>query len=74
VVVIADDTEVCVDDFVVLDKQHERREHIGLSLAEAKTLLLELRRQVVSRQIAAFLTTQAAWRFEVDFGSVGFSK
>jgi hypothetical protein len=59
-VVMADDDEVCIDDLVVLDKQHDRLEHIGLSLAEAKTLLLELQRQVVSRQIAAFLSTRAA--------------
>jgi hypothetical protein len=59
-VMIADDDDECVEDVVVLDKQHERLEHIGLSLAEAKTLLLELQRQVVSRQIAAFLTSRAA--------------
>jgi hypothetical protein len=35
-VVMADDQEVCVDDVVVLDKQHKRLEHIGLSLTEAK--------------------------------------
>ena len=34
-VVMSDDDEVCVDDVVVLDKQHER---LGLSLAEAKTV------------------------------------
>ena len=59
-VVMADDNEVCIDDVVVLDKQHERLEHVGLSLGEAKTLLVELQRQVVTRQIAAFLTTRAA--------------
>jgi hypothetical protein len=59
-VVMDDDQEACVDDVVVLDKQHERLEHIGLSLAEAKALLLELQRQVVTRQIAAFLATRAA--------------
>lgn len=59
-VVMADDNEVCVDDVVVLDKQHERLEHIGRSLGEAKTVLLELQRQVVTRQIAAFLATRAA--------------
>ena len=59
-VVMSDDNEVCVDDVVVLDKQHERLEHLGLSLGEAKTLLLELQRQVVTRQIAAFLATRAA--------------
>ncbi len=52
-VVMADDTEVGIDDVVVLDKQHERLEHIGLSLAEAKMLLLELERQVVTQQISS---------------------
>jgi hypothetical protein len=36
-VVMSDDQEVCVNDVVVLDKQQERLEHLGLSLAEAKT-------------------------------------
>jgi hypothetical protein len=58
-VVMADDHEVCVDDVAVRDKQHRRLAHIGLSLAEAKTLLLELQRQVLTRQIAAFLATRA---------------
>jgi hypothetical protein len=39
---------------VVLDKQNEQPEHIGVSPDEAKTLLLELQRHVVTRQIAAF--------------------
>jgi hypothetical protein len=46
-VVMADNNEVCIDDVVVLDRQHERLEHVGLSLAEAKTLLLKLQRQLV---------------------------
>ena len=50
-VVMADDNEVCTQDVVVLDKQHLRLEHVGLSLAEGKSLLLELQRQVVTRQI-----------------------
>ncbi|MBV9581129.1 MAG: ISKra4 family transposase, partial [Chloroflexi bacterium] len=57
---MADDDAVCIEDVVVPDKQHEQLEHIGLSLDEAKTLLLGLQRQVVTRQIAAFLTTRAA--------------
>lgn len=40
-------------------KPLEPLEHMGLGLAEAKALLLELRRQVVTRQIAAFLATRA---------------
>lgn len=59
-VVMADDHDVSVDDVVVLDKQHDRLEHIGLSLGEAKALLLELQRQIVTRQIAAFLATRSA--------------
>jgi hypothetical protein len=31
-VVMADDNELCIDDVVVLDKQHEQPEHIGVSL------------------------------------------
>jgi hypothetical protein len=59
-VVMADDDEVCVDDVVVLDKQHERLEHVGLSLGEAKALLLELQRQVVIRQLAPRLAPASA--------------
>jgi hypothetical protein len=55
VVVADDDQQVFVDDIVVLNKEHERLEHLGLTLAEAKALLLELQRQVLTRQIAAFL-------------------
>jgi hypothetical protein len=32
VVISDDDKEVCVDRVVVLDKQHDRVEHLGLSL------------------------------------------
>jgi hypothetical protein len=59
-VVMGDDKEECIEDVVVLNKPHERIEHLGLSLGEAKTLLLELQRQIVIRQIAAFLATRAA--------------
>ena len=58
-VVVADSHEqVSVDELIVLTKDHEQLEHMGLNLAEAKALLLEVQRHVVSRQIAAFL----AWR------------
>jgi hypothetical protein len=57
-VVVADDEQVSVDDIVVLNKDHERPEHLGLTLAEAKALLLELQRHVLSRQIAAFLASR----------------
>jgi hypothetical protein len=36
-VVVTDEGEqVFVDDIVVLNKEHERLEHLGLTLAEAK--------------------------------------
>jgi hypothetical protein len=57
-VVADDDQQVSVEDLIVLDKEHERSEQLGLMLAEAKTLLLELQRQVLSRQVAAFLASR----------------
>jgi hypothetical protein len=69
-VVMADDHEVCIDDVVVLDKQHEQLEHVGLSLGEAKALLMELQRQVVTRQagrivcVRAVATRSSASRFD----------
>ena len=58
-VVLADnDEQVSVDDIAVLNKDHERLEHLGLTLAEAKALLLELQRQVLTRQIAAFVASR----------------
>jgi hypothetical protein len=55
VVVADDDQQVSVDDLVVLTKEHER---LGLTLAEAKALLLEVQRRVLGRQIAAFLASR----------------
>jgi hypothetical protein len=50
-VVVADSHEqVSVDELIVLTKDHEQLEHMGLNLAEAKALLLEVQRHVVSRQ------------------------
>src|ERR687883_204255 len=58
-VVMTDDHEqVSVDELVVLNKDYQRLEQLGLTLAEAKALLLELQRQVLSRQIAAFLASR----------------
>jgi hypothetical protein len=55
-VVVADtDEQVSVDELVVLNKDYERLAQLGLTLAEAKALLLDLLRQVLTRQIAAFL-------------------
>jgi hypothetical protein len=60
-VVVADDDEpVSVDELVLLTREHERVEHLGLSLAEAKMLLLEVQRQLLTRQTAAFLAARVA--------------
>jgi hypothetical protein len=59
-VVMADDEEMCVNEVVVLDKQHEWLEHLGLSLAEAKALLVELQQQILTRQVAAFLAAHVS--------------
>jgi hypothetical protein len=60
-VVVADDGEqVSVDELVLLTKEHERVEQLGLGLAEAKVLLLEVQRQIVTCQIAAFLGPRVA--------------
>jgi hypothetical protein len=60
-VVLADDEEMCVEKVVVLDKQPERREHLGLRLAKPR-LLVELQRQILTRQLAAFLTAHVPCR------------
>ena len=59
-VMIAEDGEETAHELVVLDKEHERIEQLGLSLAEAKLLLRELQQQVLERQVAAFLSSRAA--------------
>ena len=58
VVVTDDDQQVSVDELVVLTKDHEQLEHLGLTLAEAKALLVQLQHQILSRQIAAFLAAR----------------
>jgi hypothetical protein len=58
VVVTDDDQQVSVDELVVLGKDYERLEQVGLTLAEAKALLRQVQRQIVTRQIAAFLAAR----------------
>jgi hypothetical protein len=58
VVATDDDKQVSVDELVVLSKDYERLEHLGLTLAEAKALLVELQHQILSRQLAAFLASR----------------
>jgi hypothetical protein len=59
VVVVTDTGEhVAVDELVVLNKDYEGLEQVGLTLAEAKALLLEVQHQIVTRQVAAFLASR----------------
>ena len=49
------DHETTVEDVMVLEKQVERIEHLGLTLAEAKQLLTQLQQRLLAQQVAAFL-------------------
>jgi hypothetical protein len=55
--VICDDDgqEATVTDVVILQKDHRRIEHLGLTLAEAKQLLATLQQHVVAQQAATFV-------------------
>ena len=55
--VIDDDDghEATITDVVVLEKACQQIEQVGLTLAEAKSLLAALQQQIVERQAAAFL-------------------
>src|SRR5438105_2725671 len=57
---VAEDGSESAEDLLVLIKQHERLEQLGLSLAEGKQLLREVQRRVVQQQVTAFLAAQAA--------------
>jgi hypothetical protein len=52
------DQQVSVADRIVLTKDHDRLEHLGLTLGEAKALLLEVQRPVLDRQVATFLASR----------------
>ena len=54
--IVADDDSVISDDteLVLLDKSDDRLEAIGLSLAEAKTLLAGVQQRLVTAQAASF--------------------
>jgi len=58
VVVADDDQQVSIEDLVVLTKDYERLEQLGLTQAEANALLLAVQRQILGRQIAAFLASR----------------
>src|SRR5262249_5069884 len=47
--------EETVTDVITLNKNHERIEHLGLTLAEAKQLLSTLQRHLLQQQVDTFL-------------------
>src|SRR3989449_1901598 len=51
--------EETVTDVITLNKNHQRIEHLGLTLAESKQLLSTLQRQLLQQQINTFLDTRS---------------
>ena len=50
-----DGQEETVTDVITLNKNNQRIEHLGLSLAESKHLLRTLQRHLLQQQLTAFL-------------------
>jgi hypothetical protein len=50
-----DGHEETVTDVITLNKNHQRIEHLGLSLAESKQLLGTIQRQILQQQVHTFL-------------------
>jgi hypothetical protein len=59
VVCAEDGREEPVQNLTVLDKDGQRLEHLGLTLAEAKQLLATLQQQLVALQAAAFVASRS---------------
>jgi len=51
--------EETVTDVIILNKHHQRLEHLGLTLAECKHLLSTLQRHLLQQQITTFLDTRS---------------
>src|SRR4029450_6961881 len=51
--------EETVTDVITLNKNHQRIEHLGLTLAESKQLLSTLQRQLLQQQITTFSSTRS---------------
>jgi hypothetical protein len=51
--------EETVTDVITLNKNHQRIEHLGLTLAESKHLLSTLQRHLLQQQVDTFLDTHA---------------
>ena len=49
--------EETVTDVITLNKNHQRIEHLGLTLAESKQLLSTLQRHLLQQQVDTFLDT-----------------
>ena len=49
--------EETVTDVITLNKNNQRIEHLGLSLAESKQLLSTLQRHLLQQQVTTFLDT-----------------
>ncbi len=54
-----DGHEETVTDVITLNKNNQRIEHLGLSLAESKQLLGTLQRQILQQQVGTFLDTHS---------------
>jgi hypothetical protein len=54
-----DGREETITDVVILERTCQQLEQVGLTLAEAKTLLQRLQQHLVERQAAAFVATRA---------------
>ena len=54
-----DGHEETVTDVITLNKNHQRIEHLGLSLAESKHLLSTLQRHLLEQQVDAFLDARS---------------
>jgi hypothetical protein len=54
-----DGHEETVTDVITLTKNHQRIEHLGLSLAESKQLLGTLQRHILQQQVTTFLDTHS---------------
>jgi hypothetical protein len=54
-----DGHEETVTDVITLNKNHQRIEHLGLTLAESKHLLSTLQRHLLQQQVDTFLDTHA---------------
>ena len=54
-----DGHEETVTDVITLDKNNQRIEHLGLSLAESKHLLRTLQRHLLQQQVTTFLDTHS---------------